>query len=127
MFFCYGHRLLNYDGKCAHPHGHNGRAEIEISAERLDARGMVFDFSDIKEMLKGWIDANLDHCMILHKADPLTKILVEMGEPVFQMDTNPTAESIARVIFEYARSQGIAVTQVRLWETENSFATYRPS
>ena len=26
IHFCYGHRLLNYDGKCRHLHGHNGRA-----------------------------------------------------------------------------------------------------
>ncbi len=23
--FCYGHRLLNYEGKCRHLHGHNGK------------------------------------------------------------------------------------------------------
>ena len=28
--FCYGHRLLNYDGVCKHPHGHNAVAEIEV-------------------------------------------------------------------------------------------------
>ena len=27
--FCYGHRLLNYDGVCRHPHGHNAVVEIE--------------------------------------------------------------------------------------------------
>src|ERR671929_242125 len=29
LHFCYGHRLLNYDGKCRHLHGHNGKAVIE--------------------------------------------------------------------------------------------------
>ncbi len=29
--FCYGHRLLNYSGKCRHLHGHNGRAVIVLS------------------------------------------------------------------------------------------------
>ena len=29
IHFCYGHRLLDYDGACAHPHGHNGLVEIE--------------------------------------------------------------------------------------------------
>ena len=28
--FCYGHRLLDYDGICKHPHGHNAVAEIEV-------------------------------------------------------------------------------------------------
>ena len=39
--FCYGHRLLNYDGKCRHLHGHNGRAVITLQAEELDTLGMV--------------------------------------------------------------------------------------
>ena len=30
--FCYGHRLLNYDGKCKYLHGHNGRAVITIES-----------------------------------------------------------------------------------------------
>ena len=49
--FCYGHRLLNYDGKCKNLHGHNGRAVISIESSSLDERGMVLDFSDIKKYL----------------------------------------------------------------------------
>ena len=52
IHFCYGHRLMNYDGKCAHPHGHNGKIEIELKSERLDERGMVFDFGDMKEIIQ---------------------------------------------------------------------------
>ena len=37
--FCYGHRLLNYDSKCKHLHGHNGLLEIVVSTESLDSRG----------------------------------------------------------------------------------------
>ena len=28
--FCYGHRLLDYEGVCKHPHGHNAVAEIQV-------------------------------------------------------------------------------------------------
>ncbi len=42
--FCYGHRLLNYDGKCRHLHGHNGRAVITLEGPDLDPRGMLVDF-----------------------------------------------------------------------------------
>ena len=54
--FCYGHRLLDYDGICKHPHGHNAVAEIEVRTGTLDNRNMVCDFSDIKRIVKGWID-----------------------------------------------------------------------
>ncbi len=57
--FCYGHRLLDYDGACRHPHGHNALAEIEVRSEALDRRNMVVDFGDIKRIVKGWIDERI--------------------------------------------------------------------
>ena len=123
--FCYGHRLLNYDGKCRYLHGHNGKAMITMEGQDLDYRGMVVDFSDIKKHVSTWIDANLDHRMILNAADPVVDYLKQQGEPVFLMDTNPTAENIAKLIFDFAKSQKLPVTEVSLWETFKSYATYR--
>ena len=125
--FCYGHRLLNYDGKCRYLHGHNGRAVITLATPSLDSLGMVVDFSQIKRVVGAWIDAHLDHRMILHKDDPVLPILKQQGEPVFLVDVNPTAENIARHIYDYAAAQGFPVIEVQLWETENCFATYAGS
>jgi 6-pyruvoyltetrahydropterin/6-carboxytetrahydropterin synthase len=123
--FCYGHRLLNYDGKCRFLHGHNGRAEIVIEAESLDNRGMVLDFSDIKRVVSHWIDDTLDHRMLLHRDDPAVAMLQEMGEPLFLMDNNPTAENIVKLIYEFTANHGFPIVEARLWETPNCFATYR--
>jgi 6-pyruvoyltetrahydropterin/6-carboxytetrahydropterin synthase len=122
--FCYGHRLIHYDGKCRHLHGHNGRAVIAIAADELDALGMVMDFSRIKRVVNGWIDDTLDHKMLLHKDDPLLPLLRQHGEPVFVLDVNPTAENIARLIYDFAVAQGFPVVEVQLWETDHCFATY---
>jgi len=124
--FCYGHRLLNYNGKCKYLHGHNGRAVIAIEAEKLDHRGMVLDFSDIKKVVSTWIDDNLDHRMLLHRDDPAIASLSALGEPLHILDVNPTAENIARLIYEFTASQGFPIVEVRLWETPNCFATYAP-
>src|SRR5437764_2630919 len=78
--FCYGHRLLRYDGKCRHLHGHNGTAVIALAGDRLDDRGMVVDFSDLKRVVGGWIDATLDHTMLLHKDGPVLPDLRRPGE-----------------------------------------------
>ena len=43
------------------------------------------------------------------------------------MDSDPTAEAIAKVIFDYAMSRGLRVSKVRLWETPGSVASYAPS
>jgi 6-pyruvoyltetrahydropterin/6-carboxytetrahydropterin synthase len=123
--FCYGHRLLEYDGKCRHLHGHNGRAVITLQAPSLDALGMVMDFSKIKRIVGGWIDSHLDHRMILRKDDPALPELRRLNEPVHVVDVNPTAENLAKMIYDYAVSQGFPVTEVILWETEEAFATYR--
>ena len=125
--FCYGHRLLNYDGKCRYLHGHNGRAVIVIESEQLDSRGMVLDFSDIKRVVSQWIDQKLDHRMILHRQDPAVEMLTQLGEPLFLVDTNPTAENIAKLIFDFAAGEGFPIIEVDLWETPQCFATYRRS
>jgi 6-pyruvoyltetrahydropterin/6-carboxytetrahydropterin synthase len=124
--FCYGHRLLNYGGKCRHLHGHNGKAVIVLEGEQLDDRGMLVDFSDIKSSLRHWIEEHLDHRMILCQADPAVAHLQELGEPLYLIDRNPTAENIARLIYERAREFGFPVIEVALWETIRSCATYRP-
>jgi 6-pyruvoyltetrahydropterin/6-carboxytetrahydropterin synthase len=126
IHFCYGHRLLHYDGGCGHVHGHNGRAEITLSSGDLDGRGMVEDFDRIGLVAKAWIDENLDHRMVLHREDPLVDLLREAGEPLFLMDVNPTAEAIARLIYDAARERGLPVSEVRFWETERSVAAWRP-
>ncbi|MBI1311751.1 6-pyruvoyl tetrahydrobiopterin synthase [bacterium] len=122
--FCYGHRLLNYAGKCRHLHGHNGRAVIVLQNEVLDDRGMLVDFSDIKSSVRTWIDDELDHRMILCESDPVVDFLKSQGEPLKLIPDNPTAENIAKLIYEYTKSQGFPVREVSLWETPKAFATY---
>ena len=122
--FCYGHRLMDYDGVCRHPHGHNAIVEIDVRAERLDGRNMVADFTDIKRIVKGWIDSELDHKMILRRDDPLAEALRQLGEPMYLLESNPTVERIAQLIFDTSREQGLPVSRVTVWETPTSWATY---
>jgi 6-pyruvoyltetrahydropterin/6-carboxytetrahydropterin synthase len=122
--FCYGHRLLNYEGKCQYLHGHNGRAAISLEGERLDGRGMLIDFTDIKRSLRTWIDNELDHRMILHSEDPLLPLFTGHQQPVHVIPVNPTAENIAKLIYDHAKQVGFPVVEVVLWETPNSSAAY---
>jgi len=126
IHFCYGHRLPDYEGKCKHLHGHNGKVLITIEAPGLDDRGMVHDFSDIKRAVSQWIEDHLDHRMLLRRDDPAVPVLKKLGEPLFLMDLNPTAENIARIIFDVAAERDLPVVEVRLWETPNCHATYCP-
>jgi 6-pyruvoyltetrahydropterin/6-carboxytetrahydropterin synthase len=98
--------------------------EIEVRTGQLDRRNMVCDFSDIKRIVKGWIDRELDHKMVLRHDDPLVAPLQKLGEPMYLLDSNPTVERIAQLIFQYASSQGLPVVRVKVWETPTSFAEY---
>ena len=122
--FCYGHRLLDYDGVCAHLHGHNAIAEVEVRRPQLDSRNMVIDFTDIKNVVKEWVDRELDHKMILRHDDPLLPPLQALGEPVYVLDSNPTVERIARLIYEVSRQHGLEVSRVTVWETPSSWSSY---
>ena len=124
--FCYGHRLLNYTGKCQHLHGHNARAVITLESKVLDERGMVEDFSEVKRLVWSWLDEEIDHTLLLHRDDPILPVLQGAGERVMATDENPTAEVIARMIYEFVAGKGYPVTGVTLWETETSHASYRP-
>jgi 6-pyruvoyltetrahydropterin/6-carboxytetrahydropterin synthase len=125
--FCYGHRLLNYEGKCRHLHGHNGLVEIALEGERLDERGMLRDFGDIKSTVQRWVDENLDHRMLLRRDDPAAEPLLKLDEPLVLLDVNPTAENIARLIYEQSLVDDLPVVEVRLWETPKCHASYCPA
>ena len=125
VHFCYGHRLLNHKGKCRHLHGHNATAVIHLESPALDGMGMVCDFSDIGEYVRRWINAELDHNMLLHRDDPVLSSLQQAGERIYVMQDNPTAENIAKLIFDYVAEGGFPVTEVAVHETASALASYR--
>ncbi|MFO1518818.1 MAG: 6-carboxytetrahydropterin synthase [bacterium] len=125
LSFCYGHRLWNYQGKCARCHGHNAVVQAEFSSEKLDSTGMVVDFDEIKAKIQKFLDESLDHKMILHRQDPLAKVLQDFGETVFLTEENPTAEHLAKLIFDHAKKTGLPATSVKVWETPSSCAEYQ--
>lgn len=83
--FCYGHRVWTQklngeyaaDLKCAcrHLHGHEGKMQVFLSANKLDSTGMVTDFRHL-EWLKQWINTYIDHQFIIDKNDPLYAQLI---------------------------------------------------
>ena len=122
--FCYAHRLQGHSGKCAQLHGHNGTAKIELQTGQLNSQGMVIDFIDVKNLIGNWIDETLDHRTILKEDDPLACVLRKQGEPILVLPVEPTAENLAKLIYEQAKTFGLPVLAVTLWETEKCSAKY---
>ena len=123
--FCYGHRLQGHSGKCANLHGHNGTVKIELQNSRLNPQGMVADFADVKNTIGEWIEKTLDHRLILQESDPLVVLLRENGEAVLTLPVEPTAENLAKMIYEKSEDFGLPVYAVSVWETERCAAVYR--
>jgi 6-pyruvoyltetrahydropterin/6-carboxytetrahydropterin synthase len=124
VYFCYGHRLMGHPGKCRHVHGHSVKAAITVAAPELNDQGMVCDFADIGAIASRYIDAVLDHNLLLHRDDPLAPALERGGERFLLLDEHPTAEYLAKMIHAEIKAHGLNVTRVALWETSSACATY---
>lgn len=121
----YGHRLLNYKGKCENLHGHNGVVEVTLRAAKLNHEKMVMDFTELGSKMKTWLDENLDHKVILARPDPLAPVLRQQGQGCYLTADNPTAEILAKLIFDTAKAMKLPVDEVAFWETPTSMASYR--
>lgn len=125
-----GHRVVGHESKCRHLHGHNYRIHFTCTAEGLDALGRVIDFSEIKERLCLWLEAQWDHKLMLWSEDPLLPELERLAsEDLCVVPFNPTAEQIARHLVEVVgpaqlAGTGITLVACRVEETRKCSATY---
>lgn len=67
------HRLPHLPGKCTSLHGHSWWVQVTVAAHHRDLgeAGTVVEFGALKQALRGWVDANLDHATMLGHSDPL--------------------------------------------------------
>lgn len=123
------HRIKKHESKCKMLHGHRYVVEASFSAPELDKLGRVIDFGVIKEVLGKWIDENFDHNTILSTADKKLGDDIEKitNQKIFYLDYQPTAENIARYLFEEVcpklfADYEIKCTKLRIYETPNCYA-----
>jgi 6-pyruvoyltetrahydropterin/6-carboxytetrahydropterin synthase len=115
--FAAAHNLRNYKGKCEDLHGHNYKVRVTLAGPELDATGLLYDFVHLKQVIQGVI-RSLDH-KYLNELKPFDVL-------------NPSAENIARHIYEQTSQQmratpnGAAVSSITVWESDLTAATYRP-
>lgn len=88
------HRLTFHHGKCKTLHGHTYTVKAQFIS--TSDSHMVIDFGVAKSWLNSVL-AKYDHKTILHKSDPLLNTIP--SEMVVCLDDHPTAENIAKNIF----------------------------
>ncbi|HDQ04284.1 MAG TPA: 6-carboxytetrahydropterin synthase [Deltaproteobacteria bacterium] len=112
--FSAAHILSQVGGKCEELHGHNFKVELSVGAGQLNEAGLLIDF----RLAKKWLDELLEE--IDHK---------HLNEIPFFANLNPSAENVARYIAgkiePQAKKEGVKVTSVKVWESENAYVTYK--
>lgn len=128
------HALWNYDGACRNIHGHSYKLFVTLLGEPISDSnhpkfGMVLDFKDLKQLIKGPIVEFLDHSLVVYRAaegETLTSVR-EMYEKVHVFDFQPTCENLVLYIVEKIQSllpPEIELHTVKMYETATSFAEW---
>ena len=127
-----GHRLSNYTGKCRRFHGHTYHIHITVESDILDSVGMVMDFGQLTKIFDEEIDSKFDHRMMLLEGDPINeavrKALPKSDDSICWLPYNPTAENMARDIFDIVSkklkeiSMTVTLSKVIVYETPTSYA-----
>jgi 6-pyruvoyltetrahydropterin/6-carboxytetrahydropterin synthase len=107
FYFAAAHRLPRYEGPCFRMHGHNYKFFVTVEGDVDPATGMIADFGKIKDVVAAEVLARVDH-----------RNLNDLLE-------NPTAENIARWIWEALAQRMPGLAEVRLYEIPDSCVTYR--
>ena len=94
--------------KCRRMHGHSFRAEVVVAGEVDEAKGYLVDYGEIKRAIRP-IEEQLDH-RLLNDIDGLE---------------NPTAENIARWVWNHLATELPLLDCVRVYETCTSACEYR--
>ena len=124
------HRILNHESKCKLLHGHRYAIEASFAAKSLDDLGRVIDFGIVREVLGAWIDEHFDHNTILsiHDKNLGEKISETTGQKIYYLNENPTAENIAKHLFneicpKIFANFAVKCVSIKLYETPNCSVT----
>lgn len=107
------HALHGYPGECRDLHGHTWDVEVTVRGSRLDDVGIVYDFKRLKDDLAAVLEP-YDHTY-LNDVEPFDAL-------------NPTAENLARVVFEALEDRvgdEVQVSEVAVWESPIARIAYR--
>ncbi|MCC7051509.1 MAG: 6-carboxytetrahydropterin synthase [Bacteroidia bacterium] len=102
-------------GKCnnANYHGHNYSLEVKVIGNVNPETGYVIDTKELSDLIKKEIEDRFDH-------KNLNTDTVEFS------NLNPTAENIARIIYQQLRLHINPSLDlfIRLWETDRNYVEY---
>ena len=97
------HALKDYDGQCAHLHGHSYCLTVTVVGKPLaqtghPKNGMVMDFSDLKKIVNEEIIIHCDHALMLFRSQqtdiPCFDNNTALWKKTIFVDYQPTSENM---------------------------------
>lgn len=108
-FSCCSSHVLNglpKEHPCARLHGHNYTIVVELKSDKVNEVGFVYDYRGL-DAIKAWVDDVMDH----HHLNDV-------------FDFNPTAENMAKYIFDLFKPTYPQISAVEVSETPKTNARY---
>ena len=112
------HRLPHLRGKCTSLHGHSWQIQVTASFPVL-RQSIGAEFGAFKAGLRGWVDTNLDHGLMLGAADPLMPVLARFPELklfVFGQGHRAAGEQKLAADLEWPTVENVAILLHRVGE-----------
>lgn len=127
------HLLPGYNGGCGRLHGHTYKIEVTVQGDQKEQFDMVADFKIVKQAIK---DVVPDHYFVYYKEDEISKkiadVLRSYNIDCIEYPFYTTAENMvtyyANTIEDILRNTyglDVCIAEVKLWETTNSYATWK--
>ena len=124
------HILTNHNGLCKNLHGHTYRVEISVSQDGGDGSDMVIDFKDLKRIATEVICERFDHAFIYNTASEgereIAAVVEKHAMRTVALPFRSTAENLAQYFYGELEERIPGLSVVRVWETADSCAEYRP-
>lgn len=124
------HILTNHAGMCRNLHGHTYRVDVSVAQDPADAGDMVIDFKDLKRLVHETVCERFDHAFIYNTASAaeceIGAVVERHGMRTVALPFRSTAENLSRHFFEALKPRLPTLAAVRVWETADSSAEFRP-
>lgn len=124
------HVLTNHQGLCKNLHGHTYRVDISVAQSDGAGGDMVIDFKDLKLIASEIVCDRFDHAFIYNTESAgereIAAVVEKNGMRTVAIPFRSTAENLAAMFYRELKARIPGLAAVKVWETAESCAEYRP-
>lgn len=126
------HAISGYPGACKNIHGHSYELHVTVTVNDrnnfyIPAPGFVFDFKELKQLIKENVLKTFDHKLVLSERYIGEHPDVINNENLVNWSVEPSAENLLIYIERTIDSKlpaAIQLAELKLYETKDSYARW---